>query len=72
MTLVITGYCRDYKTSKEAQAAWHQGKDFVIRNANYWIGAPCSIRDIDRLKEDGFTEVQIRFNRRTDLVIVPL
>ena len=39
---------------KATQADWEEGKDFKIKGGSY-----CSIRDVERIKEHGYTEVEL-------------
>jgi len=61
--VVSPAYGRDYKNKSEAVQAWRAGQDFV--NESIWTGTYCSNRDF----EAGVT-VEIRFNRKEDLVII--
>jgi hypothetical protein len=71
-TLVVTpAYGRDYKSKKAASQDWKDGKDFVSRDFSM-PDRPLSIRDTEALKSEGFGEVQIRYKRMMNLVVVKL
>ncbi len=62
---VIPAYGRDYKTAKEAAAAWKSGKDFILADVSSpWNGKYCSCRDFPQ------EEMEVRFNKRQGLVMV--
>ena len=45
-TTVIPAYGRDYKSAKDTEKDFRDGKDFVIADiSNRWDGKYCSIRD---------------------------
>lgn len=50
-------YGRRYKTAEEALRAWNDGKDFKMYDGPY-----CSVRDVAKLREDGYTELRICYD----------
>ena len=78
MHLTLTPpYGRDFRSAKEAEAAWKAGKDFILHTLPFtplarWNGKPCSVRDIDSLREEhGISAVKIRYNNRRQETLVP-
>jgi len=56
-------YGRDYKSAKEAIAAYNEGKDFVVSSIEHpYCGAYCSKRDF------GDKQVKLRYNKLRDAV----
>ena len=56
---VTPAYGRTYKTTADAEKAFHDGKDFQI-----WKDGPyMSIRDAKRIKADGYTEIHVYTDR---------
>ena len=50
---IIPAYGREYSTIESALVDWQKGKDFYSREGY------CSIRDIDYLREEGFSSVTL-------------
>ena len=65
---VTPAYGRDYKTQKAVVRDWEFGLDFQLQPA----GCYCSIRDVDALKDDGYTHIHIRFKQRTKVCVIKL
>lgn len=65
-------YGRDYKTAKEAEAAFRAGQDFTANDLSYpqWFGLAANLEDIKALGE--VTHVKIRYKRLTEVAIFPL
>lgn len=61
--MVAPAYGRDYLNAEQAQKAWEDGSDFVVYGTNTYINN-------EDAKTAGFTEVRIRFRKRTKLVAV--
>jgi hypothetical protein len=55
---VAPAYGRRYVTTESAEADFAAGKDFEMVNGEY-RGKYMSIRDMMRIKEDGYTEVHV-------------
>lgn len=67
---VTPAYGRDYKTQAEAKAAWDAGKDFILQDiSSPWDGKPINKEDA---KNGGYTTVNIRFKRNTQVAVVKL
>ena len=62
--VVSPAYGRDYKDEVSAKNDWLAGKDFIYQNIGGG-GRCCSKRDF----KSG-DKVEIRFNRKADLVII--
>ena len=63
--VVSPAYGRDYKSAKEAKAAWLEGKDFVHESAMFTGGGTyVSVRDVPN------TTVEIRYKRMTQVCVV--
>lgn len=63
--MVAPAYGRDYLSEEQARKAWDEGKDFVVYGTSTYI-------NLEDAKTAGFTEVRIRFRKRTKLVTVKL
>lgn len=61
--ILSPAYGKDYKTAKEVEADFRNGKDFVLCNMGPG-GRYCSIRDF----EPG-TSIELRYNRKLDLTM---
>lgn len=47
MLTLIPSYGRDYKSAKEVERDFRDGKDFTIATAtSQWVGKQCSIQDL--------------------------
>lgn len=55
---VSPAYGRSYKNAREALAAWHEGKDFILHSL--FESGYCSIRSFEKAKG---TLVEIRFGK---------
>ena len=65
---VSPAYGRDFKSQKEAKAAWEEGKDFVVRDMmSKWCG--CYINKADA-KANGVTGINIRFSQDRKVAVV--
>lgn len=65
---VSPAFGRDFKSGKDAKAAWESGKDFILHDfSSPWDGKPINLEDA---KKAGFGEVNIRFARMTKVVVV--
>lgn len=67
---VVPAYGRDYKSRKDAEEAWQEGKDFILVAAYPMKFAPdrevpCSKRDFA-----GDCEVRIRYKNRKQITII--
>ena len=58
--LLMPAYGRDYEDIQSLLIDWREGKDFKLLSGPY-----CSSRDINLMKEDGYTTVQFVFNKFT-------
>jgi hypothetical protein len=71
MSATLTpAYGQDYKSRKAVLEAWAQGKDFILNAIQG--DALCSIRNVDILKDKGFTHATFRNTRGVIMVNVPL
>lgn len=61
--MVAPAYGRDYESETAAKADWEAGKDFVVYGTQTYI-------NLEDAKTAGFTEVKIRFRKRTKLLAV--
>ena len=55
---VAPAYGRRYATTASAEKDFAEGKDFIMINGDY-TGRYMSIRDLKRIKEDGYKEVHV-------------
>ena len=55
---VVPAYGRRYATTESAEKAFVDGKDFEMINGDY-AGRYMSIRDLERIKADGYPEVHV-------------
>lgn len=71
MKIIVTpAYNRDYTSAETASAAWKAGKDFILRDPrSRWDGKPINNEDA---KNSGFTQVNIRYNRMTQVTVVTI
>lgn len=70
--VLIPAYGRDYKTDKEAKAAWADGADFEFASAGPDMGRYCSIRDLAKLREAGFRWANIRYHSMSRVSVIKL
>jgi len=67
---VSPAFGRDFKSGKDAKAAWESGKDFIVQDfMSPWDGKPINLEDA---KKAGFQEVNIRFKKMASVVVVKL
>ena len=76
-SLVLTpAYGRDYKSKAAALAAFQGGQDFIFHNfyivGKGYAGTYCSIRDVAAFLADGFTHVEIRYNKTRMLTLLDI
>lgn len=64
-TTLVPAYGRDYKSGKEAQAAFENGVDFKVATYGPNDGQICSIRDFAT-----GSSVNLRFKRLTGVKVV--
>lgn len=65
MSTLLPAYGRDYKSAKEAKAAYIQGSDFILNDiTSPWNGKYCSCRDFEG------QEVKLRYNKMKDATLV--
>ena len=62
--VVSPAYGKDYKNKSDAVQAWRAGQDFILESLG-GTGRYCSNRDFK-----AGINVEIRFNRKEDLVII--
>ena len=66
-TLILSpAYGVKANSAKGVLDLWHAGKDFSIRNVGI-AGSYCSIYDLEKIKADGFTHVELRYKNDTML-----
>jgi len=64
-TTLVPAYGRDYKSAKEARAAWDAGQDFRIQD----MSDPNDGRVVNKPQVPG-RKFNLRFKRLTGLVVV--
>lgn len=68
--VVTPAYGRDYTSKAKAIADWEAGKDFILQDiTSRWDGKPINKEDAKRA---GFSAVNIRFKRNTQVAVVKL
>jgi hypothetical protein len=68
---LVPAYGRDYKSKKEVEAAWNDGKDFMIQD----MSSPDDGRYInieDAKNDSDLQEVNIRFKRLTQVAVIKI
>lgn len=63
---VMGAYGRRYTTTESAERDFHDGKDFKVTGNGPYM----SIRDLKRLKDDGYIEVHILCGLNYELCVV--
>jgi len=65
-TTLVPAYGRDYKSGKEVQAAWDEGKDFQIANAF----SPDDGKYINKQDAKPGESFNIRYKRLTQIKVI--
>ena len=67
--VAVPAYGKDYKTQAECLAAWRWNKDFFIVSIGPYMNRYMNRRDYLKHRGPNST-VELRFNRRTELLVI--
>jgi len=70
MFTATPSYGRDYTNQKALKADWKAGKDFTFNHMGR--STQFSIRDVANLIADGFTQIQFRYKKQTQIMMLKL
>lgn len=63
---VVPAYGRDYKSKKEVQTAWDEGKDFQIQD----MSSPDDGRYVNKQDVPAGTVINARYKRLTQIAVI--
>jgi hypothetical protein len=65
---LVPAYGRDYKSAEATKLSWENGADFKLQPQ----GCYCSIRDIELMKQNGITDLNIRYKSLKAVLVIKL
>jgi len=69
--IILPAYGRDYKDEASVEQDWSAGKDFVVCDISCrYDRRYLSVKDVAAIKTDGYDGVKIRFNNKTDILML--